>query len=181
MDKQLPPKTLVPGKVEDIPVKSTEEQAVREGQGGERKIRVLVVDDTPTVSNLVKNALTRDWVLSNYGIESKFDVVIAEDGMEGWEKFQAAESSEIPFDLVITDYNMPELNGPGLVKKIRSTEPSPKILMFTSEATADYEKIKEEFCRKHGVDGCLPKPVNMNVFFDVLKNVLPSLRQKDVN
>lgn len=85
-------------------------------------IRVLVVDD----SRLARNHIKR--VLSNLGIKHLTD---AEDGRQAIEILK-----QQMFDLVVTDYNMPEVNGRELTQYIRenSQQSHIPVLMVTSEA-----------------------------------------------
>jgi two-component system cell cycle response regulator CpdR len=77
--------------------------------------RILVVDDDTTVNGMVSNVLQR----SGYRVES------AADGEEGWNAIRSHH-----FDLLITDYAMPRLDGLALLRKVRSNAlPLPAILM----------------------------------------------------
>lgn len=71
----------------------------------ERK-RILVVDDSMTVRQLQRRILT------NQG----YEVVLAVDGMDGWNTIQSER-----FDLVITDVDMPRLNGIDLIRKMKAS------------------------------------------------------------
>ncbi|MER9655206.1 hybrid sensor histidine kinase/response regulator [Mesorhizobium sp. M0152] len=70
-----------------------------------RRKRVLVIDDSLTVRELERK------LLGNYG----YDVEVAVDGMDGWN----AVRSGGPFDLVVTDIDMPRMDGIELVGLIR--------------------------------------------------------------
>ncbi|WP_432261133.1 hybrid sensor histidine kinase/response regulator [Cupriavidus sp. TMH.W2] len=69
-----------------------------------RARRVLVVDDSLTVRELQRK------LLAGRG----YDVAVAVDGMDGWNMLRAE-----PFDLVITDIDMPRMDGIELVRRIR--------------------------------------------------------------
>lgn len=86
-------------------------------------LRVLVVDD----SRLARKSVMR--VLSNLGIEQ---ITEAADGSEAIPLLQ-----QHTFDLVVTDYNMPEVNGLELTEFIRHNEALSHlpVLMVTSEAS----------------------------------------------
>lgn len=71
----------------------------------QRRVRVLVVDDSITTRTLEKN------ILETAG----FDVHVAIDGAEAWEML-----GEIEFDLVISDVEMPKMNGLELCQRIKS-------------------------------------------------------------
>jgi signal transduction histidine kinase len=81
------------------------------------KLRILVVEDEPLVRE----------VLSVYLAEDKHEVEVAENGREGLEKFKASG----PFDLVMTDRAMPEMNGDQLGVEIKKLQPNQPILLLT--------------------------------------------------
>ncbi len=74
--------------------------------GAVRRKRVLVVDDSITVREVERQ------ILRTHG----YDVAVAVDGQEGW---NAARSE--PFDLIITDVDMPRMNGLELVRAVRAS------------------------------------------------------------
>src|SRR4051812_36892559 len=76
-------------------------------QGSEKKARVLLVDD----SKLVR--LTATKILA-----TQFDLVLAEDGEEAWQKI----SEDNTIQVVFTDLGMPKLDGYGLIQRIRQSE-----------------------------------------------------------
>ena len=87
--------------------------------------RVLTVDDSPTMRRIIVNSLKK------IGFN---DIIEAENGVEGFEKLAANE-----VDLIITDWNMPEMNGEQFVKKLRE-DPKYKetpILMITTRGMKD--------------------------------------------
>jgi two-component system sensor histidine kinase and response regulator WspE len=71
----------------------------------EPKKRILVVDDSLTVREVERR------LLENQG----YDVTVAVDGMDGWNSLQKGE-----FDLIISDIDMPRMNGIELVRKIKA-------------------------------------------------------------
>ena len=80
--------------------------------------RILVVDDDHELGK----AIARD--LEDRG----FRVLLAGDGLEAWELLQAGGKA---IDAVLTDVRMPNLDGPGLAKRIR-TLPNPPPVIFMS-------------------------------------------------
>jgi two-component system chemotaxis sensor kinase CheA len=106
-------------------------------------LRVLIVDDSITTRTLEKN------ILENAGC----DVRVAFDGVQAWETL-----SEHDFDLVISDVEMPRMNGLALTKRIKSTPTTRHIpvILLTSlskpeqraaglEAGADAYLVKSRF------------------------------------
>ncbi|RUX47126.1 hybrid sensor histidine kinase/response regulator, partial [Mesorhizobium sp. M7A.F.Ca.US.014.04.1.1] len=82
-------------------------RAVGRAAGGpepSRRKRVLVIDDSLTVRELQRK------MLGNHG----YDVEVAVDGMDGWNAVRSG-----PFDLVVTDIDMPRMDGIELVSLIR--------------------------------------------------------------
>ncbi len=82
--------------------------------------KVLVVDDSGTMRKIIIRSL----------LAAGFtDIVEAADGVEGLAAFQAGM-----FDLVMTDWNMPNKNGLELTREIRATGSQVPIYMVTTEA-----------------------------------------------
>jgi len=85
-------------------------------------LKLLVVDDSSTMRRIIKNTLAR------LGYK---DILEGEDGVQGW-----AQMDKNPdIDMLITDWNMPEMNGLELVKKVRADErfKDTPIIMVTTE------------------------------------------------
>lgn len=118
-----------------------------EGPVQTRSLRILVVDDYPANRLLVARQLT----YLGHG------VMVAEEGRQGFEMWSAGE-----YDVVITDCNMPVLNGYELTGAIRDAERaqglSPTLILgFTANAQPD-EKAR---CLEAGMDDCLFKPIRL--------------------
>ena len=117
--------------------------------------KILVVDDSTTMRQMVSFTL----------VDAGHDVVEAEDGNKA---LSAARGKK--FDLVITDVNMPGMNGIDLVKCLRDI-PEFKftpILVLTTESAQD---IKSRG-RDAGATGWLVKPFSPEVLLATLKKVL---------
>jgi two-component system chemotaxis response regulator CheY len=118
----------------------------------------LVVDDSPTMRQMV--ALT----LSNAG----FKVVEAEDGKDAVKKVAAGPK----MDIVVTDLNMPEMDGISLIKELRKMAAFrfTPILMLTTESAAD----KKQAGKEAGATGWIVKPFNPELMLKVIAKVLPA-------
>ncbi len=124
---------------------------------------ILVVDDSPTVVKFVS------FSLKNKG----FRVVTACDGMDAIEKISNMSG---PVDLVITDLNMPNLDGYGLIDTLRSNEKfrqTPIIILTSEEGEDDKERGMEV-----GASSYLVKPFKSNL---LLNEVSKYLDKKDEN
>ncbi len=116
---------------------------------------VLAVDDSRSILQMVS------FTLKGAG----YNVVEASNGQEGLTQAQKQK-----FDLVLTDLNMPIMDGLSMVQKLRAT-PNYKftpILMLTTEAGADF-KAKGKAA---GLTGWLVKPFDPQKLLGVVKKVL---------
>jgi len=116
---------------------------------------VLAIDDSPSIRQMVA------FTLKNSG----YDVVEAVDGMDGLDKAKAKA-----INLVLTDQNMPRMDGLTLIKTLRGM-PSYKtvpILMLTTEAS---DTMKQQG-RAVGATGWLVKPFDPQKLVEVVKKVI---------
>ena len=111
--------------------------------------KVLIVDDSAMMRKIVMKNLKE--------MGADFEAVEASDGEEALKAFKGGG-----IDLVLTDWNMPNMTGIDLVKALREQDPQKKvpIIMITSEATAD--KVKEAVLA--GANNYLTKPFTPDVF-----------------
>jgi two-component system chemotaxis response regulator CheY len=119
---------------------------------------VLIVDDSKTMRDMVTLTLTG----------AGFQVVQAGDGNEavGW-----LSNGSKPA-LVVTDLNMPGMDGISLIKEIRKM-PALKftpILMLTTESSDE----KKAAGKSAGATGWIVKPFNPEQFLKIVKKVLPA-------
>lgn len=119
----------------------------------------LVVDDSSTMRRIIKNTLAR---VAGDGAK----IEEGENGLEGW----AILDSEVKIDMLITDWNMPEMNGLELVKKVRSDKrfQDLPIIMVTTEGG----KTEVITALKAGVNNYIVKPFTPQVLQEKLKAVL---------
>lgn len=120
-------------------------------------MKILVVDDFATMRRIIKN------ILKQLGYTN---VDEADDGSTGLAKMKGNQ-----FDLVITDWNMPNVNGLELVKAARSDEKlkTVPILMVTAEAMK--ENIIEAI--KAGVSNYVVKPFTAEVMKEKIDKIFP--------
>ncbi|MBN1647647.1 MAG: response regulator [Spirochaetales bacterium] len=118
----------------------------------------LIVDDSRIMRNIIKNSIV------NEGLK-EFTFLEASDGKEA---LGIIESKDIA--VVLLDWNMPNLNGLQLVKKLRNDARfvSLPIIMITSEA-AKYNVIEAV---KEGVNDYLLKPVSERTLAEKLRSIV---------
>ncbi|MGE5350811.1 MAG: response regulator [Acidobacteriota bacterium] len=117
---------------------------------------VLTVDDSASIRQMVSFTLS----------EAGYNVIQAIDGLDGLEKIKAAN-----VNLVITDLNMPNMDGIALIRSIREI-PSLKfipILMLTTES----QNEKKMEGKQAGATGWIIKPFKPEQLIAVVKKVLP--------
>lgn len=118
---------------------------------------IAVVDDSSTILMSVKGILDK----SGFGVET------ASDGQEALDKFKGG----LKPDLVITDINMPRMNGIELIgaaRKLPGFRFLPILVLTTVSQQAMRDKAKAE-----GATGWLVKPVASQDLLNVIKQVLP--------
>lgn len=121
-----------------------------------RELKILVVDDFPTMRKIVKG------VLKQIGFN---DIVEAEDGSQALEILRA--NSRIEF--VVSDWNMPVMTGIELLKAVRS-DPKIKHLPFLM-VTAEAEKENIVEAVKAGVSNYIVKPFNATTMREKLEKI----------
>jgi CheY-like chemotaxis protein len=124
-----------------------------------RAKRVLFVDDDESLRELVSVYLTR----RGYSVET------AVDGAEGLQKIvESAAGQTVPFDLLITDVKMPELDGIGLVRALRDQALRIPIIVCSSEFTkSSLDELRSLF-----VTVVLPKSSMVDLLPEVVEKVM---------
>ncbi len=120
-------------------------------------MKLLVVDDSSTMRRIIKNTLAR------LGYK---DILEGADGVEGWDALDANPDVE----MLITDWNMPEMNGLELVKKVRADDrfTDLPIIMVTTEGG----KAEVITALKAGVNNYIVKPFTPQVLKEKLGAVM---------
>jgi two-component system, chemotaxis family, chemotaxis protein CheY len=116
---------------------------------------ILSVDDSASIRQLVTFTLTKEG----------FTVIEAVDGLDAMEKVKTG-----PVDMVITDLNMPNVNGIQLIAALRS-DPAFKftpIVMLTTESAME----KKDAGRHAGATGWIVKPFRPEQLVAVVKKLL---------
>ena len=118
----------------------------------DRTARILLVDDEQSVQTLLSFPLRKDG----------YEVVQAVDGREALDRF-----SEQPFDLVVLDVMLPQLDGLEVCRRLRARSAVPIIML-----TAKSEEIDKVVGLELGADDYITKPFSMREFRSRVKAAL---------
>lgn len=105
--------------------------------------KILLIDDEPSICKFTKLNLERD---------GAFEVTTACSGKEGLEKALTE-----PFDLVITDFRMPEMDGKAVLDALKAARPECPVVLFSiyhDDASAMTVDIRNK------ADGIISKPID---------------------
>ena len=122
-------------------------------------LSVLIVDDQMTIRSLVRSGLQQ---IGCSNIEE------AADGEQGLRNLIAR-----PANLVITDFNMPKLDGLGLLRAIRAHQPISKTAVIMLTGRADKELVQRAV--QFGVNNYLVKPLTVGTLKDKIEAVVGTL------
>jgi len=117
-------------------------------------LRILAVDDSRTMRDMLRLALS----------EAGFEVHLAEDGIHGLEVLATSNPQ-----VIITDINMPRLDGFGFIQAVRAREDfkGVPILTLTTESAPE---LKQR-ARDAGATGWIVKPFNKEKLISVIQRV----------
>ncbi len=115
--------------------------------------RILLVEDDPNFGSILKE----------YLMINSYDVTLAKNGIEGFEKFKKED-----FDLCLLDVMMPYKDGFTLAKEIREKNESIPLIFLTAKT------MKEDVLKgfKIGADDYLAKPFDSEVLLAKIKSIL---------
>ena len=126
-----------------------------------KNLRVLIVDDNYT------NRLILREIIYHWGALPKE----AEDGFSALKELQFAIDRKKPYQLILSDKNMPEMDGFELIKRIREIpeyKKVPVIILSSSREEVDLKKIKEL-----NISGFILKPIRRSSLYNaILKAIL---------
>lgn len=119
--------------------------------------KIMTVDDSPTVRKVLNMALSG----------AGYQVIEANDGQDAIDKLAEAD-----VDLLVTDLNMPSMNGVELIKHVRK-QPGKRfmpIIMLTAEAQSEMKTAG----KKAGASGWITKPFRPEQLLSVIQMVCPA-------
>lgn len=127
-----------------------------------KTVRVLYAEDEKEVRENTKEFLQN--------IFEHLDV--AKDGKEALEYYK-----DSPYDLLITDLEMPRLHGTELIEACKALKPETKVIVSTAYSDKKYLLHSISF----GVDAYITKPVKIDEFIDAIHKVLVMIEQQNIS
>lgn len=121
-------------------------------------MKILLIDDSRTIRNIQKNVLKQ---LGHTDIEE------AEDGVQAL----AAFNQQVP-DLILVDWNMPNMDGITLIRKIREINKEVPLIMCTTEA----EKTRVLEAVKAGVNNYIVKPFTVESLGEKITQTMAKIK-----
>ncbi|SKA06885.1 response regulator [Consotaella salsifontis] len=123
-------------------------------------LKVMIVDDQRTSRMLIRDALQQ------IGVEN---VIFAVDGEEALKTMMTT-----PCHIIISDYNMPKLDGLQLLKAIRSYGPTKKVPFIILTGKGDKNLVQKAAAL--GVNNFLVKPISVPVLQKTMEAVVGKLQ-----
>lgn len=124
-----------------------------------KDLKILVVDDFPTMRRIVKS------LLNDLGYHNLDD---AEDGQDALRKLNAGS-----FDIVVSDWNMPNVDGLEMLKRMKASDTLKHIPVLMVTAEGKRENIIE--AAKAGASGYVVKPFTSAVLEEKLKLIFAKM------
>jgi two-component system, chemotaxis family, chemotaxis protein CheY len=123
-------------------------------------MRILIVDDSRTMRNIQKKCL------------ESFGEVEFVEASDGFEALSAIAAMPKGFDLMLIDWNMPNMDGITLVHTVREKDKTTPMIMVTTEA----EKTRVIDAIKAGVNNYAVKPFSPEVLVEKVKQTLAKVK-----
>ncbi|HEY0233795.1 MAG TPA: ATP-binding protein [Afipia sp.] len=148
-----------------VPEPDADSGVSRPPAASDKGLSILVAEDNEINALLMRSLLTR---LGHHP-------VIAVNGQQAFESWIAAQTAGTPYDLILMDVQMPELDGVAATKLIRAREtqrgsPRTKILALTANTLVEDRYA----CFEAGMDGFLIKPLDRDKLAEALMGVASS-------
>ena len=121
--------------------------------------RVLVVDDEPSMRQLLEEALSSEG----------YEVYLCRDGVEAWELLQSPSNR---FEVLVTDQTMPHLTGLELIEKIRERGDDIPVVLCTGYS----DRVNEEVLQALNIAHYLRKPLRLEALRSLLSSLLKERR-----
>jgi signal transduction histidine kinase len=143
-----------------FPVRENTSPASRDSQTQtklKRSLNILCIDDDAQVRQLLKDCLTH----------FNHRVMVASGGRQGMEFFRTALSNKQPYEVIITDLGMPDIDGHHVARTIKAESPGTPVIMMTGWGTT----MRDDGETAPEVDAVIGKPPHMQELNELLLRV----------
>ena len=123
-----------------------------------KDLKFLVVDDSSTMVRIIVNVLLR------IGVQ-KENILTAENGKEGYDVYKKNKDT---LNFILSDWNMPVMNGLDFIRLVRKEDNNIFIIMITTEGG----KAEVITALKAGVNNYIVKPFTSQVLSDKLQDIM---------
>jgi DNA-binding NtrC family response regulator len=144
----LPPRHASGFKIADAPGRDPLPQLKKK-----RSLHILCIDDDAQVRDFLNDCLTH----------FEHRVKVASGGRHGLELFRVATLENQPYEVVITDLGMPDIDGQQVARMIKAVSPNTPVIMMTGWGT-----ISDEEGSAQEVDAVVGKPPRMQELNDLI-------------
>jgi DNA-binding NtrC family response regulator len=127
-----------------------------------RALNILCIDDQPQILQLLGDCLP------SFGHR----VTVAENGEKGLELFREAKLKHQPYEMVITDLGLPDVDGHQVAKTIKAESPGTPVIMMTGWG----KMMKENKEVPTDVDALVDKPPNLQELNDLFVQLTSPIR-----
>lgn len=155
------PEVAAPGIADELPLAPVDSDGVAAATPAQG-LSILVAEDNEINALLIRSLLAR---LGHHA-------VITTDGAEAVESWLSAKSAGTPYDLVLMDIQMPQLNGIEATKRIRALEAGQPGRQTPILALTANTLVEDRYaCFESGMDGFLIKPLDREKLAEALTNL----------
>ncbi|MFD2585364.1 response regulator [Croceitalea marina] len=124
-----------------------------------KKYRLIIADD---------HKMFLDGLLSILSAKKEYDIILTANSGKNVAKYLDINNAEEPIDLVITDVNMPDLNGIALNQHIKVKHPKTKTLVVSML----HDSMTVQTLTKDNVDGYVPKNAEKDELLEAIESIL---------
>jgi CheY-like chemotaxis protein len=125
-----------------------------------KPLSVLLVDDHPATTQIMAD------ILEAKGFETY-------QGISGWEALEILQNHEV--DVLLTDLNMPEMNGLELYREARKTHPQMTTFLLTAYTALVIDNLIDQ-AKSEGIAKVFIKPVDIDLLIGLLTAIRNALR-----
>lgn len=133
--------------------------------------KILIVDDSSTMRILVKR------FLANRGYKHLYEAC---DGVEAL-KMILESSPKDPFEMTLLDWNMPNMTGLELLKRLRKSEDENLKILPVVMVTCEIDRSQVELALNTGANNYIAKPFKKSILFEKLERTFEKVSSKEDN